>query len=105
MGPTFLALGLTMPGLLLQDGWRSAFFAAGQGLQAFRNDLVWACALLPALALLVAAGETSVFWLTFAWGGAATVAAIVGVAETSIGDAACEPTSWPPSRYPCSCGQ
>jgi hypothetical protein len=33
-GPTrlaFLALGLTLPGLLLQDSWRFAFFALGRG--------------------------------------------------------------------------
>ena len=40
----FLALGLTLPGLLLQDSWRFAFFALGRGSQAFLNDLVWAAA-------------------------------------------------------------
>ena len=43
IGPAFVALGLTLPGLLLQDGWRSAFFAGGKGSKAFQNDLVWAC--------------------------------------------------------------
>src|ERR1700679_3150704 len=43
----FLALGLTLPGLLLQDSWRFSFFAAGRGLQAFLNDLVWAVVLIP----------------------------------------------------------
>ena len=38
-GPgAFLALGLTLPGLLLQDSWRYAFFALGRGSQAFLND-------------------------------------------------------------------
>ena len=36
----FLALGLTLPGLLLQDSWRYAFFALGRGSQAFLNDVV-----------------------------------------------------------------
>ena len=36
--------GLTLPGLLLQDSWRFAFFALGRGSQAFLNDLVWAVA-------------------------------------------------------------
>ena len=46
----FLALGLTLPGLLLQDSWRYAFFALGRGSQAFLNDTVWTLAMLPALA-------------------------------------------------------
>ena len=44
----FLALGLTLPGLLLQDSWRYAFFALGRGSQAALNDLVWASVLVPA---------------------------------------------------------
>ena len=45
----FLALGLTLPGLLLQDSWRYSFFALGRGSQAFLNDTVWTLALMPAL--------------------------------------------------------
>ena len=48
-GLAFLALGLTLPGLLLQDSWRYSFFALGRGSQAFLNDTIWAVALLPAL--------------------------------------------------------
>ena len=84
IGLAFVALGLTLPGLLLQDGWRSAFFAAGQGSKAFRNDLVWACTLFPWLGLIAATGQTSIFWLTVAWGGAATIAAVVGLIQTGI---------------------
>ena len=48
----FLALGLTLPGLLLQDSWRYSFFALGRGSQAFLNDMIWAVTLLPALVVL-----------------------------------------------------
>src|SRR5215831_17034515 len=51
-GDAFLALGLTLPGLLLQDSWRYAFFALGRGSQAFLNDMIWAATLLPTLLLL-----------------------------------------------------
>src|SRR3712207_6237729 len=34
----FVALGLVLPGLLVQDAWRFAFFAAGRGRSAFAND-------------------------------------------------------------------
>ncbi len=84
MGPAFVALGLTLPGLLLQDGWRSAFFAAGKGSKAFQNDLVWACTLFPGLGLIAAAGQTSIFWLTLAWGLSATIAAVIGVIQSGV---------------------
>jgi O-antigen/teichoic acid export membrane protein len=84
IGPAFVALGLTLPGLLLQDGWRSAFFAGGKGSKAFQNDLVWACILFPALGLIASTGNTTVFWLTFAWGCAGTFAAIVGVVQSGV---------------------
>ena len=80
----FLALGLTLPVLLLQDSWRFAFFAAGRGSQAFLNDLVWALALLPALISLRAAGARDVFWFVFAWGAAAGVAAAVGLLQARV---------------------
>jgi O-antigen/teichoic acid export membrane protein len=74
----FLALGLTLPGLMLQDSWRFAFFARGRGFQAFLNDTVWAAALIPALLVLRATGHATVFWCVFAWGAAATLAAALG---------------------------
>ncbi len=74
----FLALGLTLPGLLLQDSWRYSFFALGRGSQAFLNDVVWAVTLLPALALLRRTGHADVFWFVFAWGATASVGAALG---------------------------
>ena len=74
----FLALGLTLPGLLLQDSWRFAFFAIGRGNQAFLNDLVWALVQLPALVMLRVTGHANVFWFVLVWGAAAAVAAAVG---------------------------
>ena len=69
----FFALGLTLPGLLLQDSWRFAFFALGRGSQAFINDVIWGVTLLPALLFLRATGHANVFWFVFAWGATATV--------------------------------
>ena len=80
----FLALGLTLPALLLQDSWRFSFFALGRGGQAFLNDLAWAVALIPALALLRAARVQNVFWFIFAWGAAAAVAAVVGLLQARV---------------------
>jgi O-antigen/teichoic acid export membrane protein len=86
-GPTsqaFVALGLTLPGLLLQDSWRFAFFARGSGGQAFLNDLVWALIMFPAVVAFVATGHASMMWLTLGWGGAGAVAGLVGVLQARV---------------------
>jgi O-antigen/teichoic acid export membrane protein len=83
-GLAFLALGLTLPGLLLQDSWRFAFFAHGRGFQAFLNDTVWTVVLLPALVLLQRTGHASVFWFVFTWGAAAAVAAAIAPLQARV---------------------
>jgi O-antigen/teichoic acid export membrane protein len=80
----FLALGLTLPALLLQDSWRFAFFALGRGSQAFLNDTIWTVVLLPTLVLLRRTGHTNVFWFVLAWGLAAGVAAAVGPLQARV---------------------
>ncbi len=80
----FLALGLTLPGLLLQDSWRFAFFAHGRARQAFLNDTIWTVTLLPALMLVRRTGHADVFWLVLAWGAAAAVAAAVGALQARV---------------------
>ncbi len=74
----FIALGCTLPGLLLQDSWRYAFFALGRGGHAFLNDSVWAVTMLPALVYLHVTHHASVFTFVLAWGAAATIAAAIG---------------------------
>jgi O-antigen/teichoic acid export membrane protein len=81
---SFLALGLTLPGLMLQDSWRYAFFALGRGSQAFLNDTVWAVGLLPAIVFLRLTGNKNVFWFVFAWGAAAGLAAAVGPRQARV---------------------
>ncbi len=75
---SFLALGLTLPALLLQDSWRYSFFALGRGSQAFLNDSIWAISLFPALFLLKKTGHADVFWFVLAWGLTAAIGAAVG---------------------------
>jgi hypothetical protein len=78
LGEALLGLGLSLPGLMLQDTWRFAFFAHGRGRAAFVNDLVWTVVQFPLMFLLIAAGQFSVLTATLAWGTAATVAALAG---------------------------
>jgi O-antigen/teichoic acid export membrane protein len=80
----FLALGLVLPGLLLQDSWRYAFFALGRGSQAFLNDCVWALAMAPALIALKLTHHGNVFWFVLVWGAAAWVAAAVGPFQARV---------------------
>jgi O-antigen/teichoic acid export membrane protein len=82
IGATFVALGLVLPALLLQDSWRFAFFAAAQGRRAFINDLVWAATLAPAM--LLAAQRGTVFSFVLAWGLSGAFAAVVGIVQARI---------------------
>ena len=78
VGAAFLALGLTLPGLLLQDSWRYSFFALGRGSKAFINDTIWVLTLVPTLAMLRVTGHADVFWFVFAWGITGNIAAAAG---------------------------
>ena len=92
VGAAFLALGIVLPGLLLQDSWRFAFFAAGRGRDALTNDLVWAAAMVPAMFL--AARQPSVVGFLLAWGLSGTVAAGYGCLRTGITPAVAAVPRW-----------
>jgi O-antigen/teichoic acid export membrane protein len=83
-GMAFLALGLTLPGLMLQDSWRYSFFALGRGHHAFLNDVVWAVVMLPAMVLLRISGHADVFWCVFAWGAGAAVGAAIAPLQAGV---------------------
>jgi O-antigen/teichoic acid export membrane protein len=82
VGGAFVALGVVTPALLLQDSWRFAFFANGQGHRAVANDLLWTVAMIPLLLLAAKNGDVAGFVL--AWGGAALFAGIGGWLQTGI---------------------
>ena len=90
----FAALGVALPGLLVQDCWRYAFFARRQGARAFANDAVYAIVLALAFAVLLVAARPGVASLVLAWGGAGTVAAVAGVLQARVGPAALGPATW-----------
>ncbi len=83
-GLAFVALGLTLPGLLLQDSWRYAFFAAGRGQHAFVNDTVWALVQIPLLVGLKLTGHANVFWFIVAWGAGAYAGAVLGMFQARV---------------------
>ena len=84
MGLGLIALGITLPGLLLQDSWRHVFFASDRGNQAFLNDFIWALVLFPVVGVMLALDEASVFAFMLAWGASATVAGLTGIAQSGI---------------------
>ena len=83
-GLAFAGLGLTLPGLMLQDAWRYAFFALGHGRDAFINDTVWAVVLLPSLVILRMTGHANVFWFVIAWGAGANVGAAIAPFQARV---------------------
>ena len=83
-GLAFLALGLTLPALLLQDSWRYAFFALGRGYHAFINDTVWAAVMLPSLVIVHMSGRANVFWFILAWGAGAIAGSAIAPLQARV---------------------
>ncbi len=83
-GKAFLALGLMLPALLLQDSWRYAFFAHGQGHHAFINDAIWAVVQIPLLLYLKLSGHANVFTCVLAWGAGAVAGAAFGALQARV---------------------
>ena len=83
IGGAFVALGIVIPALLLQDAWRFAFFAAGHGKKAFVNDVVWGVALIPALFVAHRWFDTVVAFI-LAWGLSSAVAAGYGCLQSGV---------------------
>jgi hypothetical protein len=84
LGAGLIALGITLPGLLVQDSWRMTFFASGRGFRAFANDGVWGVVLIVGFFLLETRGLTGVGWFTAAWGLGAGVAAVFGYLQGRV---------------------
>ena len=76
----FVALGIGLPGLALQDSWRFAFFACGRGASAFLNDLFWTVLLVLALVVMHGRADSAAHCL-LAFGGTATLAALLGMVQ------------------------
>jgi O-antigen/teichoic acid export membrane protein len=84
VGPVFVALGIGLPGLVLQDSWRFSFFASGRGLSAFINDLFWTVLLVLALVVLHNTGDGSAARCLLVFGGTAALAAVLGAFQARV---------------------
>ncbi len=83
-GYAFIALGVGLPGLLVQDSYRYAFFSAGRGSRAFVNDLVWGLLQVAAVVVLVVTDRLTVVTSLLAFGGTATLAAWFGYLQCGV---------------------
>ena len=80
----FVALGIVLPALVLQDSWRFAFFAAGRGFSAFINDLFWTVLLILALVGLHGRADGGAARCLLAFGGTAALAALLGAMQARV---------------------
>ncbi|HET7304430.1 MAG TPA: hypothetical protein VFJ12_07750 [Segeticoccus sp.] len=81
MGTALMALAVVLPGLTLQDSWRYAFFAAGEGGKSFANDAVWTVLLF---ATLPALQHASVEFVVLAYGATGSLAAVYGTWQARV---------------------
>lgn len=79
LGTSMLALGVTLPGLLVQDSLRYSFFALGRPARAAANDLVWVASQAAAFVALLVMSDPTPAVLLAGWGAAATLAAVFGL--------------------------
>jgi O-antigen/teichoic acid export membrane protein len=79
-----LAMGVLLPGLMLQDTWRTIFVSRGTPSQAFTNDVLWIVLQILSIGLLLVLSVDQVVWYLLAWGGAALGAAIYGIRQAGV---------------------
>lgn len=81
VGAALGALSIVLPGLLLQDAWRFAFFTTGRAHAAALNDLIWVVVQFAVLGVLVATTSVTVWSAMLVWGCGAYVAAGLGIVQ------------------------
>jgi O-antigen/teichoic acid export membrane protein len=79
---SLIALGVVLPGLLVQDAWRLVFFAEARPRAAAANDAAWAVLQLSAILALTALDVDAIGPLVLAWGLSACAAALLGVRQS-----------------------
>ncbi len=88
------ALGVALPGLLVQDAWRYSFVTGGQPSKAAANDGLWTGLQLLGSGVLLATGAVSTLSMVLLWGGSATVAAVFGCWQAKVVPAPQQVLAW-----------
>lgn len=94
LGEALLGLAVVLPGLLVQDSCRMAFFTLGHPRSAALIDAVWTVLMVGLFALLIFTGYDRVGYLTVSWGVGAAAAAVVGMALLRTWPAAGRAREW-----------
>jgi hypothetical protein len=94
LGASLMTTGVLLPGLLMQDAYRMAFFATGRPAAAAANDAVWAVAQVAAVLTVKALGTDSPDAYLWAWGLAGCVAAALGAAQAGFWPAPQKALQW-----------
>ncbi|CAO5170694.1 Membrane protein involved in the export of O-antigen and teichoic acid [Frankia sp. AiPs1] len=94
VGSSLVAMGLVFPALLVQDAWRQVFFAEGRPAAAALNDGVWAIVQFGAIFALVVRNVSTSWAMLAAWGGAAAVAAVLGLRQAGFTPATNQVRAW-----------
>ena len=81
---SLLILGLSIPGLLVQDVWRYSFFASDKSLRAVLNDAIWAVVQLGCLVGFAVFGGLDLPRVMLSWGIGATCAAVAGGFQSGV---------------------
>jgi len=81
---SLVALGVSLPGLLLQDAWRYAFFSRREGARAFANDLVWTITLVMSFSAVMLLDVRSAMAFVLAWGISGTAGGVYGLIQTHL---------------------
>jgi O-antigen/teichoic acid export membrane protein len=84
LGLSFLAIALLAPGLVLQEFWRVASFAASRAKTAAANDGYWAIGQIVAFGILLLTKHPTAPQCLLAWGAGAWLAAGLGVLQLSV---------------------
>lgn len=83
-GQALVALSIFLPGLLVQDAWRLAFFCIGKPKMAFLNDLLCLTLQVIGYLMLILFDHLTVTALIAVWGGAALCSAAVGSTQAGV---------------------
>jgi O-antigen/teichoic acid export membrane protein len=89
-----LALGILMPGLLVQDAWRFAGFCSGRPQAAALNDAVWAISQIAITAFVLSRGDVTAALVVCSWAIGAAVAAAAGCIQFRGTPLAADSTTW-----------
>jgi O-antigen/teichoic acid export membrane protein len=81
-GAALVAMGLILPLVLLQDGWRGALIGAGRPAAAALNDTIWTVSQFALVGWLLATGKPSASTLVFIWGLTGGLASVFGIVQT-----------------------